>query len=66
MATSKKPGRIATPQPKQVDALLTELRGLIDAARQHVAQTANATLTRLYWHVGYRIGVELLKKERAP
>jgi len=47
-------------------ALLTELRGLIDAARQHVAQTANATLTMLYWHIGQRIGVELLRQERAP
>ncbi|TAN53474.1 MAG: DUF1016 family protein [Methylococcaceae bacterium] len=53
-------------QPKQSDTLLAELRDLIDAARQHVAQTANATLTMLYWHVGHRIGVELLKKERAP
>lgn len=47
-------------------ALLTELRGLIDTARQHVAQTANATLTMLYWRIGLRIGVELLQKERAP
>lgn len=47
-------------------ALLSELRGLIEAARQHVAQTANATLTLLYWHIGQRISVELLKKERAP
>lgn len=52
--------------PKPADALLLELRGLIDSARQHVAQAANATLTMLYWHMGLRIGVELLKKERAP
>ena len=48
------------------NALLAELRGLIDTARQHVAQTANATLTMLYWRIGLRIGVELLQKERAP
>lgn len=47
-------------------ALLTELRGLIEQARQHVAQTANSTLTMLYWRIGHRIGVELLKEERAP
>lgn len=47
-------------------ALLSELRGLIEAARQHIAQTANVTLTLLYWHIGQRISVELLKKERAP
>ena len=52
--------------PQQADTLLTELRGLIEQARAHVAQTANATLTMLYWRVGHRIGVELLKKERAP
>ena len=47
------------------NALLTELRSLIDAARQHVAQTANATLTLLYWHVGQRIRREVLKETRA-
>ncbi|WP_020563483.1 PDDEXK nuclease domain-containing protein [Methylosarcina fibrata] len=52
--------------PKPADALLLELRGLIDSARQHIAQTANATLTMLYWRIGHRIGVELLQKERAP
>ena len=46
-------------------ALLTELRGLIDTARQHVAQTANATLTMLYWRIGQRINEEVLKGERA-
>lgn len=45
--------------------LLSELRGLIESARQHVAQTANATLTMLYWHVGQRIQSEVLKNERA-
>lgn len=45
--------------------LLSELRSLIEQARQHVAQTANSTLTMLYWQIGRRIGVELLKEERA-
>lgn len=47
------------------NALLAELRDLIESARQHVAQTANATLTMLYWHVGQRIRGEVLKNERA-
>jgi len=47
-------------------ALLSELRGLIEQARQHVAQAANSTLTMLYWRIGHRIGVELLREERAP
>ena len=45
--------------------VLTELRGLIDSARQHVAQAANAALTMLYWHVGQRIRQEVLKDQRA-
>jgi len=45
--------------------LLTELRGLIDQARQHVAQTANSTLTMLYWNVGRRIQREVLQDGRA-
>ena len=47
------------------DGLLGELRGLIDAARQQVAQTVNATLTLLYWHVGQRIRREVLQDQRA-
>lgn len=46
-------------------ALLSELRGLIEQARQHVAQTANSTLTLLYWKVGQRIGREILRGQRA-
>lgn len=47
------------------DDLLGELRGLIDAARQQVAQTVNATLTLLYWRVGQRIRREVLNDGRA-
>jgi len=50
---------------KHTDALLGELRGLIDAARTHVAQTTNATLTLLYWHIGQRIQREVLNSKRA-
>ncbi len=46
-------------------ALISEVRDLIDQARQHVAQTANSTLTMLYWQVGQRIRKEVLKKKRA-
>jgi len=51
--------------PGQTDTLLRELRGLIESARTHVAQAANATLTLLYWHVGQRIEREVLKAQRA-
>ncbi len=46
-------------------ALISEVRDLIEQARQHVAQTANSTLTMLYWQVGQRIRKEVLKKKRA-
>lgn len=51
--------------PKADACLLNELRGLIEQPRQHVAQTANSTVTTLSWHVGLRIHCELLKNERA-
>ncbi len=52
--------------PAKTDtALLGELRQLIEQARQHVAQTANSTLTMLYWRMGARIQREVLKDGRA-
>ena len=45
--------------------LLTDLRGLIEQARQQVAQAANSTLTLLYWQVGRRIHKEVLREQRA-
>jgi len=56
---------IGHPAGGESSALLAELRGLIDTARQHVAQTANAALTMLNWHVGLRVRREVLKNERA-
>lgn len=46
-------------------ALLVELRQLIDSARQRAAVAVNAELTLLYWQVGQRIGQEILQGERA-
>ena len=72
MATSKRTTRKKlAPVARETSAvqnsptLLIELRSLIDGARQHVAQTANATLTMLYWHVGHRLHEEVLKDGRA-
>jgi predicted nuclease of restriction endonuclease-like (RecB) superfamily len=45
--------------------LLRELRGLIEQSRQRVAQQVNTELVTLYWHIGERIGGEILKQERA-
>ncbi len=46
-------------------SLLTEIRQLIDAARQRVAVRVNAELTLLYWRIGQRINAEILRGERA-
>jgi len=54
---------LATAQP--ATALIADVRRLIVQARAHVATTANSTLTLLYWHIGKRIGEEVLKGGRA-
>ena len=47
------------------EALLGDLRTLIAQARNSVAQTVDATLTTLYWHVGRRIRTDILHDQRA-
>jgi hypothetical protein len=53
------------PEAPAPPELVREVRQLILAAREHVAQTVNAGLTLLYWQVGDRIRREVLKAERA-
>ncbi|MGA2257429.1 MAG: DUF1016 N-terminal domain-containing protein [Thermoguttaceae bacterium] len=45
--------------------LLADVRTLIEAARQQVAQADNAGLVALCWHVGKRIRQEILGEGRA-
>jgi predicted nuclease of restriction endonuclease-like (RecB) superfamily len=45
--------------------LLTDVRELILAARQTVAQGVNAALVALYWRIGQRLRTEVLKESRA-
>ena len=45
--------------------LLADVSLMINGARQRVASAVNAALTQLYWHIGNRINIELLKGERA-
>ena len=47
------------------NALLVEIRALIEDARQQVAKVANSALTLTYWRIGKRIGAEVLGGERA-
>ena len=60
---ARKKGISAQPVLDQV--LLSDISGLIEQARQHVAQTANSTLTILHWQVGKRIHQEVLAGKRA-
>ena len=46
-------------------SLHAEVRELILTTRQQIAQTVNAGLTMLYWHIGRRIRQDILKEDRA-
>ena len=46
-------------------ALLTDLRELIQSARQRIASVASSTSTLLYWHLGRRLLKENLQDGRA-
>lgn len=56
-----------SPVSSQVNeaVLLSDLRTLIQSARQRVALVANSTTTLLYWHLGRRLLTENLHEERA-
>jgi predicted nuclease of restriction endonuclease-like (RecB) superfamily len=45
--------------------LLSDLRGLIVAAREQVARAVDSGLVTLYWQVGQRIRQDILKEQRA-
>ncbi len=45
--------------------LLTDLREMILATRQTVAQGVNSALVLLYWNIGQRIRTDILKETRA-
>ena len=55
-------GTLASMAPAQ---LLNDVRELINNSRQRVAQAVNAALVLLYWQIGQRIRVEILKQKRA-
>lgn len=64
-----KPKRVTKTAPAPVqsspEALATDLRELILSARQTVARGVNAALVVLYWQLGQRLRMEVLKLERA-
>jgi len=46
------------------DELLSDIRVLIEQARERIAQTINAELVILNWHIGERIWKDVLAQER--
>jgi len=57
-------GKAAKPV-ESAQPLIDDIRRLISDARAHVATTANATLTLLYWRIGRRILGDVLGHARA-
>lgn len=55
----------AKPARPAVVGLLTDVRGLILAAREQVARAVDSGLVTLYWHIGRRIHQDILKEKRA-
>ena len=45
--------------------LFSEIKQLIEEARQTVAVAVNAATTILYWNIGHRINNEILDNKRA-
>ena len=64
-ALSRKAAPAAPLERVDESALLSDLRILIQSARQRVAVVANSTTTLLYWHLGRRLLTENLQDRRA-
>jgi predicted nuclease of restriction endonuclease-like (RecB) superfamily len=47
------------------DRLLSDLRALIEQAREQVARTVNSAMVGLYWSIGKRIREDILHEQRA-
>lgn len=54
------------PLEQDISFLLSDLRDLIRTAKGRAATVVNVELVLLYWHIGNRIGRDILKEERAP
>ncbi len=62
-ALSKAPA--SPPAKPGAKGLLTDVREMILATRQTVAQGVNSALVLLYWNIGQRIRTDILKEKRA-
>jgi hypothetical protein len=62
--SSPQTSEIASGQTPETN-LFSEIQQLIDAAKQRAAIAINAEITLLYWQIGNRIQIEVLKGQRA-
>ena len=63
MASRKPAVRGKRSRSAEPATLIDDIRSLIAGARAHVAATANATLTLLYWRIGCRIQFVSLSRQ---
>ncbi|WP_434685878.1 PDDEXK nuclease domain-containing protein [Pseudanabaena minima] len=61
----RNPPQIIPNIQETAQTLFSEIRQLIDAAKQRAAVAINTEITMLYWQVGDRIQTEILKRQRA-
>lgn len=52
-------------QNKGFDFFYSEIKNLIDEARQNIAVSVNSATTILYWNIGARVNNEILNNQRA-
>lgn len=52
-------------KPQNINNLFSEIKQLIEEAKQDVAVVVNATTTVLYWNIGRRINTDILDNKRA-
>jgi predicted nuclease of restriction endonuclease-like (RecB) superfamily len=63
--TDRTPPQITLNIQEIAQALFSEIRQLIDAAKQRAAVAINSEITLLYWQVGEHIHTEILQGQRA-
>jgi hypothetical protein len=65
MPTKKTSKQIMVSKPQNINNLFSEIKQLIEEARQNVATVVNSATTILYWNIGKRINTEILVNKRA-
>jgi predicted nuclease of restriction endonuclease-like (RecB) superfamily len=65
-STLAKTTTMSRPRPKPpAKSLLSDIRGLIEQAREQTARAVNTALVGLYWRIGKRIREDVLRQKRA-